>query len=87
MLVSCHDDTLDRVSDGHGKIYEKTYAELAGLDFGVKHGELSLVDRAIEIGAQKIQLFKPYFDESDERLQPSRADTKITNLSFVYFGY
>ncbi|MBE6583546.1 MAG: hypothetical protein E7649_01000 [Ruminococcaceae bacterium] len=39
VLVSCHDDTLDRVSDGEGKIYEKTYAELMQLDFGVKHGE------------------------------------------------
>ena len=39
VLVSCHDSTLDRVSDGHGKIYEHTYAELLQLDFGVKHGE------------------------------------------------
>ena len=39
VLVSCHDDTLERVSDGMGKIYEHTYAELKALDFGVKHGE------------------------------------------------
>ena len=39
VLVSCHDDTLDRVSDGSGKIYEHTYEELLTLDFGVKHGE------------------------------------------------
>ncbi len=39
VLVSCHDDTLDRVSDGSGKIYEKTYAELLELDFGIKRGE------------------------------------------------
>ncbi len=39
VLVSCHDDTLNRVSDGSGKIYEHTYAELLELDFGVKHGE------------------------------------------------
>ena len=39
VLVSCHDDTLERVSNGNGKIYEKTYAELMALDFGVKHGE------------------------------------------------
>ena len=38
-IVSCHDATLDRVSDGMGKIYEKTYAELINLDFGVKFGE------------------------------------------------
>lgn len=39
VLVSCHDDTLERVSTGVGKIYEKTYAELLELDFGIKHGE------------------------------------------------
>lgn len=39
VLVSCHDDTLDRVSDGSGKIYEHTYEELLKLDFGIKHGE------------------------------------------------
>ena len=38
-IVSCHDATLDRVSNGSGKIYEKTYAELLELDFGYKHGE------------------------------------------------
>lgn len=38
-IVSCHDDTLDRVSNGSGKIYEHTYAELEKLDFGIKFGE------------------------------------------------
>ena len=38
-IVSCHDDTLDRVSDGTGKIYEHTYDELKKLDFGAKFGE------------------------------------------------
>jgi len=39
VLVSCHDATLERVSDGQGKIYEHTYEELLQLDFGSKHGE------------------------------------------------
>ena len=39
VLVSCHDATLERVSNGHGKIYEHTYAELLELDFGAKCGE------------------------------------------------
>jgi len=38
-IVSCHDPVLDRVSDGTGKIYEKTFAELTACDFGVKFGE------------------------------------------------
>lgn len=39
VLVSSHDPTLERVSNGEGKIYEKTYAELLELDFGIKHAE------------------------------------------------
>ncbi len=39
VLVSCHDATLERVSNGEGKIYEHTYRELLSLDFGSKHGE------------------------------------------------
>ena len=39
VLVSSHDDTLERVSDGEGKIYERTYEELMKLDFGAKCGE------------------------------------------------
>ena len=38
-IVSIHDATLDRVSDGHGKVYEKTFAELQAYDFGAKHGK------------------------------------------------
>ena len=38
-LVSCHDDTLERVSNGSGRIYEHTLSELQQLDFGCKYGE------------------------------------------------
>ena len=39
VLVSCHDSTLERVSDGTGNIYDHTYEELLNLDFGIKCGE------------------------------------------------
>jgi glycerophosphoryl diester phosphodiesterase len=39
VLVSCHDDTLNRVSNGTGKIYDHTYEELLKLDFGIKEAE------------------------------------------------
>ncbi len=38
-IVSCHDNTLDRVSTGTGKIYERTMEELLSYDFGVKFSE------------------------------------------------
>ncbi len=39
VIVSLHDDTLNRVSTGFGKVYEHTYEELLQYDFGIKHGE------------------------------------------------
>ncbi|MBE6730813.1 MAG: hypothetical protein E7564_03885 [Ruminococcaceae bacterium] len=38
-IVSCHDDTLERVSTGEGKIYNHTLSELLNYDFGVKFSE------------------------------------------------
>jgi len=38
-IVSIHDATLERVSDGVGKVFELTYEELLQFDFGVKYGE------------------------------------------------
>ncbi|MBE6608088.1 MAG: hypothetical protein E7633_06005 [Ruminococcaceae bacterium] len=163
-IVSCHDSTLDRVSDGSGKIYEKTYEELLKCDFGVKFGEKfkglrivlfedilkkfsghtimnvhvkpmgpsydpeimkkivslvrkydaakhmyfmlepdsdirmfksyapdinicvghdfnrnwAIVDRAIELGAQKVQFFKPYFNQ--EMIDKAHAHGIICNI-------
>ena len=38
-IVSIHDSTLDRVSNGSGKIWEHTLDELLKLDFGSKFGK------------------------------------------------
>ena len=38
-IVSIHDATLDRVSDGTGKVWEYTYEELLQFDFGACHGD------------------------------------------------
>ncbi|MBE5893151.1 MAG: hypothetical protein E7286_07195 [Lachnospiraceae bacterium] len=165
VLVSCHDDTLERISDGEGKIYEHTYEELLKLDFGAKHDEkfaglkiatfeeilrklggqtimnihvkiwdcefeddkmeeivalirkydcekhiyfmttsdrmirkvqayapdlkccvgwdgnpepLSMIDRAIELGAYKVQLFKPYFNQ--ESVDKAHAHGILCNV-------
>ena len=38
-IVSIHDATLDRVSNGTGKVFDHTYGELLKLDFGSKTGQ------------------------------------------------
>ena len=39
VLVSAHDSTLDRVSNGTGNIWDYTYEELLEFDFGIKKSE------------------------------------------------
>lgn len=39
VIVSIHDDKLDRVSNGSGLVYEHTYEELLELDFGSRYSE------------------------------------------------
>lgn len=38
-IVSIHDESVDRVSNGTGLVYDNTYAQLLEYDFGVKHGD------------------------------------------------
>lgn len=38
-IVSIHDSSLERVSDGVGKVYEHTFEELLEYDFGIKYSE------------------------------------------------
>ena len=38
-IVSSHDSSLERISDGVGKISDYTLEELRGFDFGIKFGE------------------------------------------------
>jgi glycerophosphoryl diester phosphodiesterase len=38
-VVSIHDSTLERVSNGFGNVWDHTLKELRELDFGAKHGE------------------------------------------------
>lgn len=38
-FIVCHDETIDRTSDGEGKISELTLAEIKAHDFGVKFDE------------------------------------------------
>lgn len=39
VIVSCHDPSLERVSDGEGFVFEHTYEELTKVDFGKKFNE------------------------------------------------
>ena len=49
-LVCIHDDTVDRTTDGTGKVREKTLSEIRELDAGIRKGE--------EFKGERIPTFK-----------------------------
>ena len=51
-LIVSHDDTLERISDGVGKLADYTLAELKTLNVGVKHGWVVPFCTAEEVFAQ-----------------------------------
>ena len=56
-IVSLHDATLDRVSNGTGKVFEHTLAELRKLDFGSKEGGAHFKDLKIPTFADILAKF------------------------------
>ncbi len=54
-LVVIHDDTIDRTSNGKGKVMDYTLEELRNFDFGVKHSKafsntkISTFDEVLEV--------------------------------------
>ncbi len=50
-LVTHHDSTIDRMSDGQGEIYQKTYQELKEFDFS---GSFS--DTCLQSGEEKVEI-------------------------------
>ena len=88
-IVSCHDDTLERVSTGEGKIYDHTLKELLEFDFGVKFSEkfkglkITLFEDILKrLGNKTIMNIhvKPYGD----KVYPTDIMENIVNLIRKY---
>jgi glycerophosphoryl diester phosphodiesterase len=95
-IVSCHDATLERVSNGTGKIYEHTLDELLELDFGVKFGETfkelripTFEDILKKLGGQTIMNVhvKPLGEHYDPQIMKKIVDLvrKYDCARHVYF--
>jgi len=54
-LIVMHDETVDRTTDGHGKIQDMTYEQIMALDAGVKFGP--------QWKGTKVPLLSEVFDE------------------------
>lgn len=93
-LVSLHDDTLDRTTNGKGAVTEKTFAELSPLDAGswfspAFRGEkiptIDQVFRVIAAYPNQAGLFTADMKGEDEKIEhdmvPSRKNTKSCTRS------
>ncbi|MDY4021768.1 glycerophosphodiester phosphodiesterase family protein [Staphylococcus borealis] len=58
-LVVIHDDTIDRTSNGKGKVKDYTFEELATFDFGIKHNP-SFINTKISKFEEVLSLSKNY---------------------------
>lgn len=56
-LVVCHDETVDRTSNGHGAIVDLTLDELRALDFA--HGDPRFVGTRIPLLQEVFELMRP----------------------------
>lgn len=57
VLVSCHDETLERVSNGTGNVADYTYEELLKFDFGTKEGGEEFIGVRIPTFEEILQKF------------------------------
>ncbi|MBI5972743.1 glycerophosphodiester phosphodiesterase [Staphylococcus caledonicus] len=58
-LVVVHDDTIDRTSNGKGKIKDYTLEEIRKFDFGIKHSE-KFANTTISTFDEVLELFNHY---------------------------
>ncbi|MBQ4106551.1 MAG: hypothetical protein IJC73_03120, partial [Lentisphaeria bacterium] len=83
--VVCHDDVLDRVSNGSGLLCDKTFAELRELDFGI-HAAPSFAGTRIasfeDVLAQfsRQTIINLHIKSSDDREYPESQFRKILEL-------
>ena len=72
-IVSFHDDTLERMTDGCGYIYDKSLSELKKLTLkGTENGKIPTLEEIFEIADGKIPLLI--------ELKPQKSQTFVENV-------
>ena len=68
-IVSLHDPTLERVSDGAGFVFEKTFDELLKYDFGIKYGEKFKGLKILAFEEILKKVFLPHHNEYSHKIK------------------
>jgi len=76
-IVICHDDTLERTSNGRGELRRKTLAELKTYDFGSWYGA--------EFSGERISTFAEFWDWFST-LDNFMVNVEIKNGPYIHHG-
>jgi len=88
-LVVCHDNSVDRISDGVGLIHEMTFAQLRALDFGIRHGKhfaglkIAALEEVFQAFSEK-SIINLHIKSVDGKCFPHKTMQKIVTLIYKY---
>src|SRR6185312_6583956 len=91
-LVLSHDGTVNRCTNGQGKISEMTFEELEKLDAGAKAGpefagiRIPTFDRVLDLARGKIGIYVDVKNASAEDLVSHIDSHGMTNHVVIYCG-
>ncbi len=88
-LVVCHDDSIDRTSNGHGLIREMTFAELRKYDFGSYYAapfaglEIATLEDVLKTFSRQT-IVNLHIKSHSGQLYPAETMRKIVELVYKY---
>jgi glycerophosphoryl diester phosphodiesterase len=91
-LVLSHDDTVDRCTNGTGKVSGMTFAELESLDAGLRTGpefartRIPAFDQALDLARGKIGVYVDVKSVSAQDLVSHIVDRGMTEHVVIYCG-
>ena len=91
-LVLSHDATVDRCTNGHGKVSEMTFEQVEALDAGIKKGpqfagtKVATFDEVLELARGKIGIYVDVKNASAKDLVSHIDGHGMTDHAVIYAG-
>ncbi len=88
-LVVCHDDSIDRISNGSGLIRDLTFARLRSFDFGINHGphfaglRIPTLEEVMKVFAGRV-IINLHIKSVGGKPFPSNVMQRIVELIYKY---
>jgi glycerophosphoryl diester phosphodiesterase len=78
--ILMHDDTLNRTTNGHGSVADRTWADIQTLDAGLWFGD-SFQNEHVPSLVQALQFFLDYGLRPNLEIKPCRGRTRVTAMA------